>query len=169
MAEDEGFFLVPTSSSPTGKLLPGEQRDAEAARLLALGWDPYEIAETLGYSDHAAAVKAAQRAMAEAIRFARDEQRYMELRGLNEIEYRLWQKLDTEVVLVQHGRIVVIDGAPMADHRFALEVIDRILHVKQQRAKLLGLDAPTRIESISITSIEDEIKRIESEMPHLGS
>lgn len=161
---DEGFFLVPTSDSPGGKLLPSQRRDTEAAKLIALGWDPQEIADRLGYADEKEAVKAAQRAMALAVRFARDEQRFMELRGLNEIEVRLWKLLDTEVVLVQHGRLVVLDGAPMPDHRFQLEVMDRILHVKQQRAKLLGLDAPTRIETISLTSIEEEINRIESEI-----
>lgn len=161
---DEGFFLVPTSDAPSGKLLPSERRDSEAARLLALSWDPHEIAERLGYFNDREAIKAAQRAMAAAVRFAHDEQRLMELRGLNEIEVRLWKLLDTEVVLVQHGRIVVIDGAPMEDHRFQLEVMDRILNVKQRRAKLLGLDAPTRIESITLTSVEEEIIRLEREM-----
>ena len=164
---DEGFFLVPTSDSPGGKLLPSQRRDAEAAKLIALGWDPQEIADRLGYGDDKEAVKAAQRATALAIRFARDEQRFMELRGLNEIEVRLWKLLDTEVVLVQHGRLIIIDGTPMPDHRFALEVMDRILHVKQQRSKLLGLDAPVKIENITISSVEEEIARIEMEInPH---
>lgn len=165
---DEGFFLVPTSDAPKGKLLASERRDSEAARLIALGWDPQEIAERLGYPTDRDAVKAAQRAMAQAVRFARDEQRYMELRGLNEIEFRLWKMLDTEVVLVQHGRLVVVDGIPLQDHRFQLEVMDRILHVKQQRAKLLGLDAPTRIETITLTSVEDEILRLEDELRRSG-
>jgi hypothetical protein len=161
---DEGFFLVPTSDAPRGKLLPGDRRDSEAARLIALGWDQQEIADRLGYADSGAAVKAAQRAMAIAVRFARDEQRYMELRGLNEIEVRLWKLLETDVTLVQHGRIVIIDDAPMVDHRFALEVIDRILHVKAQRAKLLDLNAPTRIETITLTSVEEEIMRLEEDL-----
>lgn len=165
---DEGFFLVPTSDAPKGKLVAGAQRDMQAAKLVALGWDPQEIAETLGYASDRDAINAARRAMADAVRFARDEQRYMELRGLNEIEVRLWKLLDTEVVLVQHGRMVILDGIPMADHRFQLEVMDRILHVKQQRSKLLGLDAPTRIETITLTSVEEEIMRLEEDLRRQG-
>lgn len=168
MDEAEGFFLIPSPSAPSGKFLPSSQRDAEAARMMALGWHEEQVAESLGYGNSKEAVKGAQRAMAEAIRFARDEQRFMELRGLNEIEYRLWQKLDQEVVLVQHGKMVFIDGVAMIDERFSLEVMDRILHVKKQRCDLLGLNAPTRAEVYSIDGIEAEIQRLRTELGVTG-
>lgn len=164
MADPDGFFLVPTPASPSGQFLSSSKRDSEAARLLALGWNEDDAAQKLGYDDGDAVLRAAKRAMAHAIRFARDEQRLMELRGLNEIEYRLWQLLDTDVTLVQHGRVVVINGVPEIDRRFALEVMDRLFHVKEQRCKLLGLNAPTRTEVFAIDSVEAEIARITSEL-----
>lgn len=164
MSGSEGFYLIPTRDSPSGELMPAAQRDAQAARFLALGWHEDRVAEQLGYADGTYAINGAKRAMAEALRFARDEQRLMELRGLNEIEYRLWNKLDKQVILVQHGKLVFIDGKAELDHRFELEVIDRIMHVKAQRCKLLGLNAPTRSEVLTIDSIEAEIARISQEL-----
>lgn len=164
MADPEGFYLVPTVDAPSGRFMPSNRRDAEAARLMALGWHEDEVTERLGYSDPTATIRGAKRAMAEVLRFARDEQRLMELRGLNEIEVRLWRLLDTDIVLVQHGKVVVIDGAPTKDHRFALEVMDRLMHVKAQRCRLLGLDAPTRTEVFTIDSVEAEIARLTHEL-----
>jgi hypothetical protein len=55
-------------------------------------------------------------------------------------------------------------GLPVTDDRFTLETIDRILKIKERRAKLMGLDAPIRREVITMDSIENEIKKLESEL-----
>ena len=56
------------------------------------------------------------------------------------------------------------EDTPLDDKRFNLEVLDRILKVKDQRAKLLGTYAPTRVESITIDSVEAEIERLQKEL-----
>jgi hypothetical protein len=171
--EDEGemqTFLIPVPASRKDGKLWGGERDAEAARLKALGWSLPDIAKQLGL-DHpnpenaivrtAAAIR---RAMARAVRFAGDEERHLQLQSLDELELRLWKLLDNGTVLVQQGRIIEIDGVPLDDHRFGLEVVDRLLKVKDQRAKLLGTYAPTRVETLTIDSVEAEIERLQKEL-----
>lgn len=169
-AEMETFLIpVPATRGKNGAMWKGE-RDAKAARLKALGWSIPEIAKHLGLDqpnpEHATARTAAaiRRAMARAVRFAGDEERHLQLQSLDEMELRLWQLLDDGMILVQQGRIIMADDVPMDDKRFNLEVLDRILKVKDQRAKLLGTYAPTRVESITIDSVEAEIERLQKEL-----
>ena len=147
----------------------GIVRDREAARLAALGWDPQRIGEHLGLDtdpEHTEARVAAaiRRALAATHQFAASEARLLELAGLQELELYLWRLLSTEVVMVQHGRIVSINGKPMTDHRFGLEVVDRLRAVKAQKAKLMGWDAPTQTKIMTSDSVEEEIKRLEEEI-----
>jgi hypothetical protein len=169
-AEMDTFLVpVPTTRRADGKMWKGE-RDAEAARLKALNWPIMDIAKHLGLDqpspEHAVERTAAaiRRAMAKAVRFAGDEERHLQLQSLDELELRLWTLLDNGTILVQQGRIIMQDGIPMDDKRFNLEVIDRIVKVKDQRAKLLGTYAPTRVETLTIDSVEAEIERLQKEL-----
>jgi len=159
-------FLLSFPRSSAGVTHKGTARDAEAARLKALGWSLEDICERLSLGDDprraAAAIK---RAMATAVRFAHDEFRQMDYTGLDELEYRLWKLLDQKHILVNQGRIIHGEtGEPLNDNRFVLEVMDRIMRVKEQKAKLMGYMAPTRAEVVSIDSVESEIKRLEIEL-----
>lgn len=170
--ERDNVYLLPLPGNvpgvPTRK---GRARDAEAARLKALGWSLIDIAKRLGIGDESdherAEIRAAaaiKRSMATATRFARDEARFFELIALDELELRLWRLLDERQVLVQHGKVIEVDGVPLDDNRFALEVMDRILKCRDQRCRVLGTFAPTRVEQISIDSVESEILRLEAEL-----
>lgn len=173
--EDMETFLIPVPASrqKDGSMWRGE-RDAKAARLKALGWSLPDIAKHLHLdrpnpeNAEARAAAAIRRAMARAVRFAGDEERHLQLQSLDELELRLWKLLDNGTVLVQQGRIIEIDGVPLDDHRFGLEVVDRILKTKDQRAKLLGTYAPTKVETITIDSVEAEIERLQRELAHGG-
>jgi DNA-binding transcriptional MerR regulator len=172
----DNVFLLPVPGVRySSQLKKGRARDAEAARLKALGWSLAEIAEKLNLvgdePDHAEdrAAAAIKRAMASAVRFARDERRLLELEGLDELELRLWKLLDERQVLVQHGRIIEVDGVPLDDNRFALEVVDRIMKVKDQRCKLEGTYAPTRAEIVTFDSVEAEIARLEKQLRGVAS
>lgn len=168
--KDEYLLSVPDETK--GFKLKGRWRDAEAARLKAQGKTLEEIARILeldkpnpenGPGRVAAAIK---RAMGEMARFANDEMRMMELRSLDELEYIAWETLRKSHVVVSQGRVVLHDetGEPVEDDRFVLETIDRILKLKERRAKLMGLDAPIRREVITMDSIENEIKKLENEL-----
>lgn len=156
---------IPLRLRPDGTVKRGLARDREAVRLAALGWAPDDIADRLGLASPAAAIAGIRRALTELVRFARDEDRALEARSLKEIERRLWMLLDEKHVLVSHGRIIQDgEGIALDDKRFILETLDRITNVKAQYYKLMGLNAPTRTEVISIDSVEAEIKRLEVEL-----
>lgn len=172
--------VIPVNESDTGGdayLLPlprpgisftykSKDRDAEAARLKAQGMTLKEIANRLHMDgDEHRAAAAIKRALGTMARFASDEIRLMELRSLDELEWVAWKTLQSSHVVISQGKIIRDEtGVPLDDDRFVLEVVDRILKIKERRAKLWGLDAPTRSEVVTIDSIESEISKLEREL-----
>jgi len=139
------------------------KKDREAARLKAVGHTLEEIAELLDLRDSATgewdprrAAKAVQRGLTTVYRFSIDEMRLAELQSLDEMERHLWGALRREHVLVQQGRVIMIEGSVVQDERFVLEALDRILKIKERRAKYLGLDAQVRL-SVEADQIGGEI------------
>ena len=163
--DDDATFIIPlpNARSVTRK---GRNRDAEAARLKALGWTLEEICDHLNLGDDTTRAAAAiKRALASVVRFATDEHREMELQSYDELEAECWRLLRVNHLLVDRGQIVRQDtGEPVTDDRFVLETVDRILKIKERRARLLGIDAPTRSEVLNIDSIDAEIAKLEAEI-----
>lgn len=160
---DDDFF--PEKRPETGKAYkPSWKRDREAARLKATGHTLEEIAEILDLRDHDHpdefdvrwAARAVQRGLAAVYRFTTDEIKIQELDSLDAMEHHLWQQLRKEHVLVQQGRVIMIEGQMVQDERFVLETLDRILKIKERRAKYLGLDAQVRL-SVEADQIGGEI------------
>jgi hypothetical protein len=153
---------------PRGPYRKGPVRDSQAVRLKALGWSMEEIAEHLGFNPENGVVRvgaAIRRGLANTVRVARDEQRLLEMQSLDELERACWLELRARHILVSNGRVVRdLDDEPLDDDRFALETIDRIIKIKEVRAKMLGLNAPTRSEVLTIDSVESEIIRLEAEL-----
>lgn len=142
------------------------RRDREACRLSAIGHSPDEIAEMLsltdsqtGLPDPRRAVAAVRRGLAAVYRFTADETKVQELQSLDEMERHLWGQLRKEHVLVQQGRVIMIEGQVVQDERFVLETLDRILKIKERRAKYLGLDAQVRL-SVEADQIGSEISQL---------
>lgn len=168
---DEEKMLMPLPIGPVDGW--GRNRDAEAARLKAMGWTLARIAAHLKLwqgndpangPDERRAAAAIKRAMARAVRFANDEQRALELQSYDELEAECWRVLQKNHIVFQNGKVVTYDGEPIEDDRFILETIDRILKIKERRSRLLGLDAPTRAEITTIDSVEAEIAKLEREL-----
>jgi hypothetical protein len=161
---DDQILLPLPKPGRTGKLR-GAARDAEACRLKALGWTIAEIATKLEFNDPTQAGAAIRRALANTVRVSRDETRLSELQSLDEVENRLWRELQAHHILVSNGRVIRDDfEIPLPDDRLTLEVIDRILKVKEARSKLLGLAAPTRAEILTIDSVDSAIRDLENEI-----
>lgn len=161
---DEDFF---PEKAPEGhpRYHPWK-RDREAARLKAIGHSLEEIAELLNLTDSMTgefdprrAAKAVQRGLTTVYRFSIDETRLAELQSLDEMERHLWQSLRREHVLVQQGRVIMVEGQVVQDERFVLEALDRILKIKERRAKYLGLDAQVRL-SVEADQIGGEIAQL---------
>jgi DNA-binding transcriptional MerR regulator len=159
-------ILLPLPKSARSVKRRGAARDAEAARLKALGWSLQEIADYLELNgDPTRAAAAIRRALANTVRVAKDEQRLLELSGIDELERACWVEMRARHIMVSNGRIIRGDDEiPLEDDRFVLECVDRILRIKEARAKLLGLNAPSRAEILTIDSVDSAIHDLEQEI-----
>ena len=62
------------------------------------------------------------------------------------------------------GKVVTLDGVPVEDDSPVMKAIDGLLKVADRRAKLLGLNAPTKHEVITLDSVQAEIRRLEAQL-----
>lgn len=142
------------------------RRDREAAKLSAQGWGLLDICEKLelrdtvtGEFDTRKAANAVRRGLNLVHQFTMDEKRTEQLHALEMIKKHLWESLEREHVMVQQGRVIMVDGIPVEDRRFVLETFDRIMKAEDQQAKLLGTNATTRL-SVEADQIGGEIAQL---------
>lgn len=145
------------------------KRDAEALRLRSVGHTFAEIARRVGYSHRDLARRAVDRALIATVpREAADHARLLELHRLDQLFLRAWQVAERDHPLVQAGRVVQDqEGGPLVDDLPVLAALDRLLRVIDRRCKLLGLDAPTRHEVMSLDAIDAEIARLTDEIAQI--
>lgn len=155
---------VRTAKGRFERSIDDAERDARACRLRAAGVTYQQIADQLGYSDRAAAGRAVERVLIETVSEPAETLRSLELARLDELMRRAWRVLSIEHVTVSAGRVVTVDGMPVPDHGPVLAAIDRILRISERRARLLGLDAPTQMQVITVDQIEAEIQRLSAEL-----
>lgn len=126
--------------------LDNAERDAAACRLRAEGLTFDEVATRLGYADRSAARRAIEAALAATVAEPAAILRQLELQRLDALHRTAWALLDAE------------------DADVRLKAIDRALRVMERRARLLGLDAPTRVETVTIDAVEAEIARLSAQL-----
>jgi hypothetical protein len=140
-------------------------RRAQALEMRAQAKPFSEIAAQLKYCSPAAAAQDVQRALLLAITEPAAEVRALELLRLDELWVKAAQVLNRQHVSVSHGRIVKADdGEPLLDDAPVLAAIDRMLKIQERRARLLGLDAPTKVEVLTIDAIDAAIRDAEAEL-----
>jgi DnaJ-domain-containing protein 1 len=123
------------------------RRDAEAARLRALRFTYEQIADQLGYADHSGARKAAERGRDRAVREPHQDMVLMDLAELDEMARQAWKVLHATHYVVDRGEVVTLHGEPLRDDAPVLAAIAKLLDIQQRRAKLVGLDAPTKMQA----------------------
>ncbi|MEV6081122.1 hypothetical protein AB0L80_39430 [Streptomyces sp. NPDC052069] len=126
------------------------QRAAQAAELRSKGWTYPRIAAELGYGHRADAYNAVKKVLEDTVREAGENVRALELERLDRLEAAANEVLEREHVTVSNGRVIDLNGAPLPDDGPVLAAIDRLLKIQERRARLLGLDAPTK-QAISIS------------------
>lgn len=139
-------------------------RDAEAVRLRADGHTYQTIADQLGYTDRSDARKAIERMIAFTVREPADEVRQMELIRLDSLWMQAVRVLHAHHVTVSNGKVVTVNGEPVPDDAPVLQAIDRLLKIMERRSKLLGLDAPAKVEVMSLDRIDQAIAELEREL-----
>ena len=126
------------------------ERDAAACRLRTQGLSYRAIATQLGMAGPSNAHQAVERALKATVAEPADQVRQLELDRLDALWAAAWAVLEREHVVVNSGEIVIDtrneDGLPLLDDAPVLKAVQTLLKVAERRAKLLGLDAPTKIE-----------------------
>ena len=140
------------------------ERDGQAARLRADGCTYQQIADQLGFSHRDLARRSVARALAATVREPADELRHLELIRLDALWVEATKVMTAEHLTVSHGKVVEVDGVPLKDDGPVLSAIDRLLKIMERRAKLVGLDAPAKVEVMSLDAIDREIEKLSAEL-----
>ena len=99
------------------------EKQLEALEMRKAGLPYQKIADALGYSNHSGARKAVIAAMKKTLREPAEEVRELEIARLDDLINAIWH------------------------FRAKPEYLDRILKIMERRSKLLGLDAPTKLDT----------------------
>ena len=176
---------MPRIRGADGKFTAGmstAERDAEACRMRTRAMSYSQIAHELGYADEGAAHTGVRRALARTVAEPAEDVRRTELARLDHLYASALAVLERAHVTVSQGRVVsqrvpgtgtydpesrtwlgaewvdLLDDAPV------LAAIDRLLKIQDRRAKLLGLDAPTRVQVMTVDVVDAEIARLTAEL-----
>lgn len=146
------------------------KRDAEAAALRAQGLTYPKIAEQLGFRDQWAARTAVERALRDTVAEPASEVRVLELARLDHALMVAFRILRTDHLLISAGKTVEVydpetgQVTRLIDDKPKLAAIDRIIRISERRSKLLGLDAPTQLQVLTVDVIDAEIARLAAEL-----
>lgn len=154
-------------ASKAQQAITAERRTkALALRVSGANWE--DIAAQLGYSDRAAAYKDVERALTQRKReqaAQADLAAALELERLDAMERAAWAVLRRRHITISQGRVMRDEcDEPIEDDAPTLDAIDRLLKIQVRRAKLLGLDAPAKVEVITLDAIDREIERLTAEL-----
>lgn len=106
------------------KKLAALEKRKQALQLAIAGVDYQTIADKVGYNSRQAAHAAVKSALIDTLRPPADELRQMQLARLDDMIKYLWSQ-------VSKGNY---------------NAVDRIIKIEERRARLLGLDAPTKTD-----------------------
>lgn len=147
------------------------REDAEAAQMRAEGMTLAQIAKVQGRAIstvHARIERAIAAVPVEAV----ERLRALELERLDMMWQAAIEVLRRQHVTVSDGRIVKDDyDEPILDDDPILRAMDRLLKIQDRRAKLLGLDAPTRsrMEVVTHDAFAEAMRTLEAEVGDLES
>lgn len=134
------------NSGRFSRTLKGVERDREACRLRTRRCTYQQISDTLGYGSAANAHRAVQRTLAAIPRDAAEELVQLELDQLDMMTAAVIEVLEANHYVVSQGRLIYLndDAPPLTDDSPVLAAVDRLLKIQERRARLLGLDQPTK-------------------------
>lgn len=125
-----------------------------------------EIADALGYGDRANAYRAVQKALAAVPVEAVEELRRLHMARLDYLATQALAVLEREhLTISQGGRIVTDDdGRQILDDGPVLAALDRLLRIQERQAKLMGLDAPSRHEVMTLDALDARIAELAAQL-----
>jgi hypothetical protein len=135
---------------------------------------PYaQFYKELGYSSVEAASRDYSRALEESIArqdAAVEVYREEQLRELDYLAEEAHKVLRARHYVVSQAGKIVTDpqGVPLADPGPVLAAIDRLVKILDRVAKLRGLDAPQRLEVLTVDAIDAAIADLNQQIAALG-
>lgn len=157
------------------------ERRGKAVKMRLAGYSWQDISDALDYKGKGNAYNDVRRALekavtelaipVEALREIELQRLDAELERLNALYARLEKLLDKQHVAISNGRVVTLHDEPIEDDGPILHVVDRLLRIDEsrrrvgeRRAKLLGLDAPQRMEVLTIDDIDAQIRELNRQL-----
>ncbi len=131
---------------PTAPSVTAAEKDARALELRRAGLSYRQVAAQMGVSV-GAAWKYVTRGLDRTRREPADQLRRLEEDRLDLLQVQAAAVLRRTHYYVQGGEVVMRDGEPLRDDGPTLNAIRVLLAVQERRARLLGLDEPTRIDA----------------------
>lgn len=146
------------------------EKAIEAARLRALRFSLKQIANQLGYADESGASRAVKRGQEIAVREPHQDMILLDLAELDEMAREAWKVLRGTHYVVDRGEVVRLDGSPLLDDAPVLAAIGRLLDIQSRRAKLVGLDAPKRLEvTDAMPDLDAAVQELAAELRERGA
>jgi hypothetical protein len=155
--------------------LATRESDSRALEYRRHGLTYPQIQAQMGYRAVSSAYEAVQRALADNSREAADEVRQLEVARLDELTAVLHRVLVTDhyVVSVATGKVALhpLTGEMLIDDGPVIASVAGLLRISERRAKLLGLDAPSRsrVEVIPEEAVDRRIGQLETRRLELVS
>lgn len=150
-----------------GRQLGARLKQDKALDLRARGWTYRQIADRVGYTSPATAYRAVQIALDRQPFERAAEVRVLENEKLDLLEQVAQRELIRDALMVSHGRVVTIEiegeKVPLIDHGTKLTALASLLRIAERRAKLNGLDAPTRVSVLTEDAVDAAIRELEAE------
>lgn len=148
-------------------------RRAQATEMKKRGYTWTQVAEQLGYSTAAVAAQDVLKALHDANKLVREQidgYRQLEIEKLDALERLMWAIVRKKHILAQHGRIMFDpqSGEPMIDQAPLFMAADRLVKIHERRAKLLGLDAPTKLEVRATDELDTDIAGLLAQLAARG-
>jgi hypothetical protein len=155
---------MPKPNGKPGKLGTGSVRTDNAARAFGMslkGMSNAAIGAEFGVSGEAIRLLLNEY-RSHLVTPLAEEARNVELAKLDRAEAVAWRILEDNHVAFQHGKVVTLDGKPIQDVEPVFKAIATILKISERRSKYMGLDAPTKTETITTQapSIDDHVMRL---------
>jgi hypothetical protein len=157
---------------PNAPRVDAAERDARALELRAAGASFRQIADRLGVSV-GTAWKCVDRGLAATRQEPSGKLRKLERERLDRLTVEAVQVLQARHVVVSGGKIITgDDGEPLIDHGPRLAAINTLTRLMERRARLEGLDEPTRheinarvlAEAYSTDALDRELERVNAEL-----
>ena len=138
------------------------EQDHKAAELRSRSLTFKAIGEQFGVTA-SAAYKMVQRAIDDIPKEATAELVAMEIAKIDYLERKAYEVMERHHVVVSQGGKVVYDGeTKIQDDGPVLQAINTLAKLGERRAKLLGLNAPTRTELTSTVAVTIEDRSAEA-------